>query len=40
MTNKDKAKIILEQLDKVMNINYNFEEMYLKAIEKGLKEIE
>ena len=31
------AKNILEELDKVMNINWNMEEVYIRAILKGLK---
>lgn len=40
MKRKDKAKIILENLDKTIQVNWTFEKHYLKAIEKGLKEIE
>lgn len=40
MKNIDKAKIILEELDEVIQINWNFEEMYLKAITKALRKIE
>ena len=39
MNLEDQAKIILEELDKVLQINWNFEEFYLKAIKKGLVEI-
>lgn len=38
--NLEKAKIILEELDEVIQINWNFEETYLKAILKALKKIE
>ena len=37
MTNEDIAKSILEELSQVIQINYNFEEMYLSAILKGLE---
>lgn len=40
MTDKEKAKIILEKLDDVIQINWNMEEFYLKAIVNGLKAIE
>mgnify|MGYP001351654697 CR=1 FL=1 len=40
MTNEEKARIILEQLDEYVVIDWNFEKYYVKAIEKGLKEIE
>lgn len=40
MKNIDKAKIILEQLDEVIQINWNFEETYLKAITKALIKID
>lgn len=40
MDNQQKAKIILDQLDKYIQVNWNMEEFYLKAIMNGLKEIE
>lgn len=36
MTNKEKAEIILEELDEVLQIDWNFKETYIKAIIKGL----
>lgn len=39
MTDRERAEVILEELDNAMSINWNFKEMYLKAIEKGLREI-
>lgn len=38
-TDKEKARIILEELDKIIQVNWNFEKFYLKAIEKGLEKI-
>jgi len=32
--------MILEELDKVIQINWNFEEFYLKAIIKGLIKVQ
>lgn len=40
MTNKEKAKIILEKLDEDINVNWAFEEYYIRAIISGLNEIE
>lgn len=40
MTTREQAKIILDKLDRVMGINWNFERHYLAAIERGLKEIQ
>jgi hypothetical protein len=40
MNKKEQAKIILDNLDKYLQIDYNFEEFYLKGIMNGLKEIE
>jgi hypothetical protein len=40
MTEEEKAKIILEALDEYIQVDWNFEKYYLKAIENGLKEIE
>ncbi|MGM8140066.1 hypothetical protein [Enterococcus italicus] len=41
MTNEEKAKIILESIDKNgIQIDWNFEKYYLKGIIAGLEEIE
>lgn len=40
MNADEKAEIILENLDEYVQVNYNFEKYYLRAIKKGLKEIE
>lgn len=40
MTNEEKAMILLEQLDKVLQIDFNFSRVYLSAIERGLEEID
>lgn len=40
MTNIEKAEIILENLDKVLQINWNFKDTYIKAIINGLTEIQ
>lgn len=40
MTNQQKAEIMLEALDELITVNWNFKEQYLKAITKGLREIE
>ena len=40
MNKQEKAKIILEQLDEYIQVNWNLEEYYLKAIMIALKEIE
>jgi hypothetical protein len=40
MTKQEKAKIILEEIDKNINVNWNLEEQYIKAIMKGLEKIE
>ena len=39
MTKEEKAKIILEHLDEYIQVNWNFEKLYIKAIINGLKEI-
>ena len=39
MNQKDKAKIILNELEEYISIDWNFEEFYLKGIENGLKKI-
>lgn len=40
LTREEKAEILLEHLDKYLQVNWNFEEYYLKAIKSGLQEIE
>lgn len=40
MKDDEKAEIILDALDEYMTINWNLKDFYLKAIKKGLKEIE
>lgn len=40
MTVEEKSKIMLKNLEKYLQINYNFENVYLKAITEGLIEIE
>lgn len=40
MTNEEKAKIILENLDKTIQVDWNFEPFYIQAIMSGLREIE
>lgn len=40
MTKKEKAKLILDNLEEIININYNFEDIYMKQIVKGHVEIE
>lgn len=40
MTNKEKAMMILDNLDKVITVDWNFRGFYLKAIEQGLIEIQ
>jgi hypothetical protein len=40
MNKQEKAKIILEALDQYLQIDWNFEEYYIKGIMKGLTEIE
>ena len=37
MNNRQVAILILEELERVIQIDYNFEETYLKAIETALK---
>lgn len=39
MSYEEKAKVILEELDEVVQINWNLREVYEKAIVKGLKKI-
>lgn len=40
MQNQEKAKIILEHLDKYIQIDWNQSSLYIKGIMEGLKEIE
>lgn len=40
MKTKEKAMTILDNLDKVITVDWNFREFYLKAIEQGLMEIQ
>lgn len=40
MTNLEKAKIILQQLDETINIDWNFEDLYINAILKALNKID
>jgi len=40
MKNDEKAKIILEHLDEYLQINWAFEEYYIKGIKKGLRKID
>lgn len=40
MNKKEQAKIILEQLDDYINVNWSMEEFYLKGILQGLNKIE
>lgn len=39
MTYEEKASFILEKLDEVLPINFNFEKFYVKAIANALREI-
>ena len=40
MKNDEKAKIILEHLEKYLQVNWAFEEFYIKGIMNGLREID
>lgn len=40
LTQKEKAEIILKNLEKYIQIDWNFKEIYLKAIKEGLEKIE
>lgn len=40
MTKEEQAKVILESMDEYMNVNWNMEDTYLKAIIEGLDKIE
>lgn len=39
MTYEEKASFILEKLDDVLPINFNFEKFYVRAIADALREI-
>lgn len=39
MTNKEKSQIILESLDKYLQIDWNFQDIYIKAIDEALIKI-
>lgn len=39
MTDEEKARIILKQLDHYVQVNWNWERAYLKGIKEGLKKI-
>ena len=40
MDNREKAKIILDALDTFIQVNWSAEGFYIKAIMKGLEEID
>jgi hypothetical protein len=40
MTDREKARIILESLEEYLQIDWNFEKYYLMGIERGLRRIE
>ena len=40
MKNSEKAKIILDHMEKYLQINWAFEEYYIKGIMNGLREID
>lgn len=40
MNKQEQAKIILEALDEYIQIDWNFEEFYIKGIVKGLNDLE
>lgn len=40
MKNDEKAKIILEHLEKYLQVNWAFEEFYIKGIMNGLRKID
>lgn len=37
MTDREKAEVILEELDQVMSVDWNMKELYIKAIIKGIQ---
>ncbi|WP_161878608.1 hypothetical protein [Alkalibacterium sp. MB6] len=40
MKNDEKAKIILEHMEKYLQVDYAFEEFYIKGIMNGLRKID
>lgn len=40
MNEDEKAEIMLEEMDSVMQIDWNLKEFYIKAIKKGLRAID
>lgn len=40
LTKDEKAKILLEHLSKLINVDWNMEDYYLKFIKSGLREID
>lgn len=39
LTEDEKAKILLDHLSKLINVDWNMEDYYLKFIKSGLREI-
>lgn len=39
MTDNEKAEIILENLDKVIQVDWNMKKYYVRAIIDGIKEV-
>lgn len=39
LSQEEKAEIILKTLDKYISVDWNFKEVYLKAIKEGLEKI-
>lgn len=40
MNEEERARIILKQLDRYIQVNWNWEKTYLKGIKEGLHEID
>lgn len=40
LTEDEKAEILLEHLSKLINVDWNMEDYYLKFIKSGLREID
>lgn len=40
MSKEEQAKIILEALDEYIQVDWNMEDMYVKAIKEGLDKIQ
>lgn len=40
MNKKEQAKVILEELDKVIQVDWNMEKYYIAAIVNGLNEVD